>query len=274
MKIPLRIGSVIVVFSLMMTSISKEYYQLFLTQALLLGIGIAIVILPAFATVPRHFVKNRGLAMGVTVSGSSLGGVIWPIALKNLFDEVGFGWGIRIGAFIMLPLLALGCLTVKLPTSANPQGGQAKPKPDFSIFVKQPVLIILAAGLFFVFLGLFSPFFYMTSWTESLGLNENLAFYTISVINASSLFGRVLAGLLADHWGPYNVMILSVGTSALICMCWTKATTIVGIMVLSLAYGFTSGSVIGLQGPCAAAVALPQQFGIAMGGVMGILSIA
>ena len=274
MKIPLRVGSVILVFALMMTSISKKYYQLFLTQALLLGIGIAFVLLPAFATVPRHFTKNRGLAMGITVSGSSLGGVIWPIALKNLFDEVGFGWGIRIGAFIMFPLLGLGCLTVKQPRSANLQAGQAKPKPDFSIFVKQPVLIILATGLFFVFLGLFSPFFYMTSWTESLGLDENLAFYTISVINAASLFGRILPGLLADYWGPYNVMILSVGTSALICMCWTKATTIAGIMVLSAAYGFTSGAVIGLQGPCAAAVAVPQQFGISIGGVMVFISIA
>ena len=264
------------IFALMMTSISKQYYQLFLTQALLLGIGISIVILPAFATVPRYFTKNRGLAMGMTVSGSSLGGVIWPIALKNMFDEVGFGWGIRIAAFIMLPLLGLGCLTVKLPRSAIPDAGQAKPKPkpDLSIFVKQPVLIFLGVGLFFVFLGLFSPFFYMTSWTESLSLNENLAFYTISVINAASLFGRLLPGLLADRWGPYNVMILSVGTSGLICMCWTKATTIAGIMILSLAYGFTSGAVIGLQGPCAAAVALPQQFGIAIGGVMGFISIA
>jgi MFS family permease len=114
---------VIIVFALMMISISKQYYQLFLTQGLLLGVGISFVILPAFSVIPRYFVQHRGLAMGLTVSGSSMGGVIWPIALKNLFAEVGFGWGVRIGAFIMLPLLTVACFTVKLPKSANRAAG-------------------------------------------------------------------------------------------------------------------------------------------------------
>jgi predicted MFS family arabinose efflux permease len=269
----LRIGSVIIVFALMMTSISKQYYQLFLTQGLLLGVGISFVILPAFSVIPRYFVQHRGLAMGLTVSGSSMGGVIWPIALKNLFAEVGFGWGVRIGAFIMLPLLTVACFTVKLPKSANRAAGQPKPKADFSV-IRQPVLILLAIGLFFVFLGLFTPFFYITAWTDFLGLNSSMAFYMISIINSASLFGRILPGLWADTLGPYNIMIMSISFSGLICCCWTQATTIVGIAMLSLAYGFVSGAVIGLQGPCTAAVVPPQQYGLAMGSVFGVLSIA
>lgn len=43
--------------------------------------------------------------MGLTVAGSSLGGVCYPVMLKRLFDSVGFGWGVRAVAFLML-----GCL--------------------------------------------------------------------------------------------------------------------------------------------------------------------
>ncbi len=235
----LPIGSVITLFALFMMSLSKQYYQLFLTQALLLGFGISLLLLPAFAVVPRWFVRNRGLALGITVSGSSLGGVIWPIILRNVLYKVGFGWGVRISAFIMLPFLLLACLTIRLPHVAA-SANKPKHKADFSV-VKTPVLLILAFGLFFTYLGLFSPFFYITTWTTSLGLDSSMAFYFVSVINASSLFGRILPGLVADRIGHYNVMIVSVGTSALICMCWTKATSIAGIAVLSLAYGFTSG---------------------------------
>lgn len=255
-------------------SLCTEYYQFFLTQGFLLGVGISLMILPAFATIPQYFVARRGLALGLTVSGSSLGGVIWPIALRNLFQAVGFGWGVRIVAFIMLPLLAIACLTIKLP--AEPQGSGVKGKrgkPNMGI-VRHPVLILLAGGLFFIYLGLFSPFFYITSWTVSLGLNADMGFYMVSIINAASLFGRVLPGFWADKIGPLNIMILCTLFSGIICMCWTEATTMVGIVFVSLAYGFASGAVIGLQGVCAAQVVKKEEYGVAMGFVMTCLSLS
>ena len=127
-------------------------------------------------TVPHYFIKSRALALGITVSGSSLGGVIWPITLKNVLYKINFGWGVRIAAFIMLPLLGLACLSIRLPETSH---SKAKPKPDTSV-LKHPVLILLAVGLFFIYLGLFSPFFYITSWTISLGLDANMAFYSSS----------------------------------------------------------------------------------------------
>jgi MFS family permease len=172
-RILLIVGSVIMLFALFMTSLCYSYWQLSLAQGFLLGIGLSFVILPAFTTVPHYFRQSRALAMGITASGSSLGGVIWPIALKNLLYNVGFRWGVRIAALIMLPLLATSCLLIRLPIQ---KGGAPKtiPKPDLSI-VKHPVLILLATGLFFIYLGIFSPFFYIASWTISLDLNTNMA---------------------------------------------------------------------------------------------------
>jgi predicted MFS family arabinose efflux permease len=220
-----------------MTSICKEYWQLFLAQGLLLGIGIAFIVLPGFTTPAQHFAKSRGMALGIVVSGSSLGGVVWPIALHNLFTEVGFGWAVRIVAFIQLPLLVIGCVFTRPPVGLI---GHAKGKADFSC-MKNPILILLSSGLFLLYLGLFTPFFFITSWTESLGLDSDFAFYTISIINGTSLFGRILPGILADRVGPYNIAILAAAISGLICTCLTKATTVAGITVLSLAYGFSSG---------------------------------
>ncbi|KAG0645383.1 Aspyridones efflux apdF [Hyphodiscus hymeniophilus] len=269
-RVLLIVGSVIMLFALFMTSLCTEYWQLFLAQGFLFGLGLSFVVLPAFATVPHYFIKSRALALGITVSGSSLGGVIWPIALKNVLYKIGFGWGVRTAAFIMLPLLAAACLAIRLPARAP---SSLKPKPDLSV-VKNPILILLALGLFFIYLGLFSPFFYVTSWTISRGLDANMAFYMVSIINAASLFGRIIPGLLADRFGAYNMMILSALFSGLVCCCWTTATSMSGIVVLSLAYGFSSGAVIGLQGACSAQIVEPSQYGVTMGFVMAILSVA
>jgi len=253
-----------------MTSLCSKYYQFVLAQGLLLGFGMSLSFAPAYATVQLYFKKNVGLALGITVSGSSLGGVIWPIVLHNLFKEVTFGWAVRITGFIMLPLLGIACLTIRSPRRVDEHKSL---EVDLSC-AKNPVLILLSGGLFLVYLGLFTPFFYVTQWTIYLGLDANLAFYMISILNAASLFGRILPGLWADRYGPYNMMILSAGFSGIVCLCWTTATSIGRIVVFSLAYGFFSGAIISLQGACVARVVKKEQFGTSVGILMGIVSIA
>ncbi|TEY71489.1 hypothetical protein BOTCAL_0092g00230 [Botryotinia calthae] len=243
-------GSVVILLALFMTSLCKEYYQFFLAQGFLLGIGIASILLPAFTIAAQHFTTYRGLALGIVVSGSSLGGVMWSIALNRLLTEVGFGWAVRIVAFIQLPLLITGCLSVR-----------------------NPVLILLALGLFLVYFGLFTPFFYIEPWALSLRLDSNFAFCTVSIVNAASLFGRIIPGLLADRLGCYNIAVVAAISSGLVCTCMIKATSVAGITMFSLAYGFASGAIISLKGVCAAKLVPPTQFEIAMGSVMTFLSI-
>lgn len=272
-RLPILAGSIIMIFAMFMLSLSRQYYQIFLAQGLLLGIGISLVVLPAFATVPRFFVKNRSLANGISVSGSSLGGIFWPLVFRNLFKKVGFGWAVRIAGFIMLPLLLFGVLFVKLPASQVLSIGAPKPKPNLGIF-KNPILLLLGVGLCVIYLGLFSPFFYITSWTVSLGLDADMAFYMVSIMNAASLLGRIGPGVMADHLGAFNVMAASAMFSGIVCTCWTKATSMVGLVILALGYGFVSGAVISLQGVCAARTVKPQDFGMAIGLVFAMLSIA
>lgn len=137
----------------------------------------------------------------------------------------------------MLPLMALACLTIKWPKA---QANMPKAEPDFRILMN-PVLITFAFAEFFVFLGLFTPFFYISSYSVHIGLNSSLAFYMVSIINASSLFGRLFTGMAADRIGLFNVLMLCVLLSGAICMCLTTAISLGGVVILSLAYGFTSG---------------------------------
>jgi predicted MFS family arabinose efflux permease len=259
-----------------MISLCKAYYQFFLTEGFLLGVGIAFLFCPAMATVPLHFKANRGLALGIVISGSSLGGVIWPIALKRLLAEISFGWTVRIAGFMMLALTALACLTIRQPVnfarSSSPQPQPQRRSMEISVF-KNPTLILMSVSLSFIYMGLFSPFFYVTPYTVSLGLDANMAFYMISILNAASLFGRILPGILADWYGSLNMFNFATASSFIIVFCWTKATSITGLVVFSLAYGFFSGAVVSLMGACAIQSVEPAQYGAAIGFAMSILSI-
>jgi nitrate/nitrite transporter NarK len=63
---------------------------------------------------------------------------------------------------------------------------------------------------------------YIAAYAIRYGIPENTAFYLVSIINASSLFGRLSGGLLADKYGPINVM--------------TPATLAVGILTYGSVY--------------------------------------
>ena len=53
--------------------------------------------------------------MGLAIAGSSIGGVVFPLALgKMLYNpKLSFGWSIRICGFIMIVLLAPATLAIK-----------------------------------------------------------------------------------------------------------------------------------------------------------------
>lgn len=80
-----------------------------------------MVFYPAFSAVVTWFYKKRALAVGIAASGSSLGGVIFPIMVQRLVVEVGFGWTMRICAFLILGLLIVANLTIRSRIPPQPK---------------------------------------------------------------------------------------------------------------------------------------------------------
>ena len=231
-----------------MVSLCTEYYQLFLAQGLLLGIGMSFLAIPTVVTVPKYFKKNRGLANGISVSGSSLGGIVWPIMFDQLLnhDGVSFSWTMRVIGFTMLPLLLVAIVCVRNPPKQNTSPEQSKKnaekegKADVPIW-KNPTFIILCLGLAIAYFGFFTPFFFITTYAVSLGMSTSLSFYLVSMVNGASMFGRILPGFLSDKYGHFNIMCIALFCSAAIAMCWTAAESTAGLIVWTLAYGFSSG---------------------------------
>lgn len=86
-----------------------------LAQGVLMGSAVAFLQFPAFAIVAQYFDKKRAAAMGIVASGSSIGGVVFPIVLSKLLNgtNIGFGWSMRIIGFIILPFMLFACAIVR-----------------------------------------------------------------------------------------------------------------------------------------------------------------
>lgn len=98
-------GTFLHVFGLMMASLCTEYYQFILAQGICSPLGASMIFYPGMSAIPTWFFHKRAFAFGIVAAGSSLGGIILPIMVQRLLPKVGFGWSMRIAAFLILFLM-------------------------------------------------------------------------------------------------------------------------------------------------------------------------
>ncbi|TEY84036.1 hypothetical protein BOTCAL_0022g00100 [Botryotinia calthae] len=268
--------SALCVFSLCMTSLCHKYYQIILAQGVGFGFGACGIFVAAFVCAGQWFEKRRGLALGIVTAGSSLGGVIFPIFVNKLIDQVGFYGTVRYVALLIGILQVFACFLVK---ARMPQKNWNKETKwvDFTLF-KDPTFALYTAGTFLVMWGLWAPFDYLSSMALNHGFSNSLSIYLISMINAGSIPGRILPGHLADTIGYFNTMtIVCILTGLSIITLWipfTYHSSHVGLIFFAIVYGFLSGAFISLMMPCCAKSGTLQTLGQRFGTFQSIIAIS
>lgn len=69
----LVVGSFCIVFGHMMLSLVDSYWQAFLAQAAVVGIGAGCLFVPTVGIIATYFTTKLGPAIGIAAAGSSLG---------------------------------------------------------------------------------------------------------------------------------------------------------------------------------------------------------
>ncbi|KAJ5497679.1 Major facilitator superfamily domain general substrate transporter [Penicillium expansum] len=99
-------GTICYVTGLLLLAESHLYWHFVLTLGVLSGTGAALLSTVALASVPQWFDRKAALAIGISMSGAGLGGVIFPFVLRSGFTNLGYKWTIRLLALLVL-ILAL-----------------------------------------------------------------------------------------------------------------------------------------------------------------------
>ncbi|QRV99536.1 transporter MCH4 [Ceratobasidium sp. AG-Ba] len=213
------IGSLIYLVHVI-TGHKNEYYQVFLPQAIGLGLSQGLLFLPSVGVISHHFKKRRSLAMGIVLTGSSCGGIIFPVMLNNIIKQSASDGRASYCDALLLP-------TDDENSSSTQSRSSTPPPPD------------ILAGSFLIMLGIWFPIFYVQLFAIVHDIDANLAFYSLAILNASSIFGRTIPNLLADKFGISTLLFLSAGA----------------LIVFSILYGFFSGAFVSLISPMFVALA-------------------
>ncbi|KAL4869525.1 hypothetical protein BDV12DRAFT_208375 [Aspergillus spectabilis] len=246
----LGLGSMLTILGIFMTSLCRGYWQVFLAQALTMGLGFGCLYVPAPTVVSQHFHRNTALAMGVSSAGSAIGGVIYPVIFERLQPRIGFGWATRVIAFVVLATSFPPLVLMRL---------KAPPTTKCSLVdraaLKDAPYLLLNLGLIFGFMGFYIIFYYIQLYArEETSVSAVLESYLLVILNASSLIGRLLLGYYADRIGAINVQTVVALAGAILTFCLIVIESAAALVVYCVIYGIAAGAFMGL--PAAAVVNL------------------
>ncbi|KAL4738236.1 major facilitator superfamily domain-containing protein [Aspergillus similis] len=232
-------GAFFQVFGFFMLSLCRDYWQIFLTQGVCMGIGNGLTFGPGLAVTSSYFSRNRGLAVGIAAAGAATGGMIYPVLIHHLLDIHGlsFGWTVRIAAFVMLVTQIPGLLFFhpRLPPRLS------GPILDSAAFKEKP-FVFFTLSMFLNFWGLYFAFFYMGTFArDRLGVHDTQNF--ILILNGVGVLGRILPTLLADRiTGKLNILIPLSFIAAVVVYAWIAVHTVTGLYVFTVIYGLAGGA--------------------------------
>ena len=253
-------GSLASVVSYLLLAECTQYWHFMLCLGVLSGVSSAVVTTVAISALSHWFYRRRALASGICMAGSSAGGAIIPLALRTLLTKYGWTWSIRIIAFMALGCYALGITLVR---GRLPTGGSGRATIDFRAF-KAPRLFFLAVAVFAFEFIIFGCAALLPTYVRYSGLDLDVQFYSLTVLNSMSLLGRILPGFAADRMGRFNILLsLAVITLLIMASVWipfgsyNEATlyTVVAI------FGFGSGGWISLAPVCAGQLCRTEEYG-------------
>jgi hypothetical protein len=102
--------------------------------------------------------------------------------VNHLIHEIGFGWAVRVIAFIILFLLGIANLTVK---SRLPPTSRTLTFKEFVHPLREIPLALTVFGCLLFTLGFFIPMNYLEVEATAEGMRNDLSQYLIPLLNAA-----------------------------------------------------------------------------------------
>jgi MFS family permease len=219
------------------------YFARVLMGASLGFIGVA----PCVVLVSRWFDENRGTALGIVLTGTSIGGFVIPLIAAPLIAD--FGWRcamLAVSGLVWLVLLPAVVLLVRESENRTHMSHRSHTTESLTLLQAVKTLIFwafaLCAALVFYPIFVTSQQFILYLQSPKIGLTAATAAVAQSALFAVSIGGKFLAGYLSDRFRTIIVMVmcaLVMFAATLVLLALTANNALLFLLPFALGYGGT-----------------------------------
>jgi MFS family permease len=250
------LGMILTGIGLGVASIAQSLIQVYAAYGLGVGLGIGCSYVPAVGAVQRWFLRRRGFASGLAVSGIGVGTLVMPPVALLLIDWLGWRETyLVLGIFAVVVGAGLAFLIEDDPRGRGlgtdgdpPRRGQAITAAGVPVrdAIRSRRFVGLYAACFICAFGLFVPFVHLVPYALDYGVDQRAAALLVGAIGVGSTAGRFLLGGLADRLGrPLSFLLMFVGMGLSFVM-WLVSTSLWPLAAFALVYGVFYGGFVAL----------------------------
>lgn len=230
----------------------QSLWQFYLFYCLLGGVGAAALWAPLLANVGSWFEHNKGLAIGLTMSGVALGSA--TIIKVGGYLIAAYGWQqtyTTLGLICLLVLVPLAFLVRNAPQWKTSAGGKEQiPSASPAVDSISPRLLVgsLSAAALFCCIGFSTNLVHLGALTQDLGFDASSAATLLFLLYIASLAGRVSFGKLSDSVGGTVGFLVATSGQTLLIYWFTQVHSFAGLVLLAISFGLIySGSMTSLM---------------------------
>lgn len=111
---------------------------------------------PCILAAPSQwFVVRRGMASGIGISGSGVGGLVFSVLIEKLNASIGHRWCLRVLGIIVWCSMIISAILIR---QFSPNGAQAVNVSMKDVeTMRKPAFLLLLSGVLLTSFGYFSP---------------------------------------------------------------------------------------------------------------------
>jgi len=194
-------GSVLIGVGLALGFFISSLWHVYVFIGVMIGVGIAMSgFVTHSAIMPRWFFRNRGLAMGIALSGIGIGSLILMPTIERLIAVFGWRYAYLIfGASILLLILPLKLLLLRNHPADVGQNIDGASDEEAAGFPKPPASSSQKVGEVFRHVMREKNFWALMVLVFVIGLNNNSIWSQLQIFfvdaNFSTAFGAFVFGL-------------------------------------------------------------------------------
>lgn len=235
----MAIGVLIQTAGFVSASFARRVWQLYLSQGLLIGVGLGFIYVPSIAILSQWFSKKRSLVNGISSAGSGIGGLIFSFAIEAMIRNISLAWSLRITAVItgLMNLIATMLIRNRNSVIRPPQMGF-----DTKLLRRPDVLLLLFWG-FSSMLGYITLLYSLSDFGRSIGLTDSQAASITAYLNLGTAIGRPLVGVASDRFGRMEVAGLLTLFCGITCFAIWIPAACYGVIVF---FAILNGGILGV----------------------------
>jgi len=272
------LGMLLVGIGLVLAAAARTIAEVYVAYGLGVGIGVGFSYVPVIGAVQRWFVRRRGFASGLAVSGIGVGTLVMPPFASYLIEH--FGWRetyVALGAFAAVLGVGMAMFIANDPAArglapdGDPPEAKAQATASAGVLLRDAIrtraFIALYVACLICSFGVFVPFVHLVPYAVDHQVAQTSAVLLLGVIGVGSTVGRFFLGGLADRMGRRSfVLAMYVGMAASLAI-WGAASGFWWLAAFALAFGLFYGGWVAIL----PALVMDYFGGRNVSGIIGVL---